>query len=66
MAVTRIIEPTFRRTFTGAWIETVAINDVSVTRPGRTFTGAWIETLDNVRHTLNRARRTFTGAWIET
>ena len=32
------------RTFTGAWIETLRIDELKAKAAVRTFTGAWIET----------------------
>ena len=43
-----VIKLNSRRTFTGAWIETMCIVNVYTTTQGRTFTGAWIETMDSV------------------
>ena len=52
--------------FTGAWIETDGVDDVTAWLKVAPFTGAWIETLSAAQRQPTRQVAPFTGAWIET
>ncbi len=56
----------FRRTLTGAWIETHMGLQAQQPRSCRTLTGAWIETHYSPTMLSRVSCRTLTGAWIET